>query len=265
VWRWTGRRGEEVKEEGRIFDEFGDDGGKGGTFVWDVKEVVSKVVKKAGAAATPPPTPPEPFLPRDHPIRKEAIAARTALVETLSTHHLPLLEEFFDLPSPETEADIPSHLLVSPSSLRSAIRALTLSGQALPVLCGSAFKGIGVEVLLDAVRDYLPSPGDVGGALVVGGVVEEDLLAAAGSSKGGGAAKKGAKKGGWKGKAKKGGAVAMNEGEQEKTVEVDDSRVCALAFKVVWDDQKGWMTFVRVYSGSSSVLPSPLLSYSSWS
>lgn len=59
------------------------------------------------------------------------------------------------------------------------------------------------------------------------------------------------KSAGWKGKVKgsKGGLVAA--GEKEMTVEVSDSRVVALAFKVVWDDQRGWMTFVRVYSGKS--------------
>jgi len=229
VWKWVGKRGEEIKTEGRVFDEFVEEGE---TFPWE-----DKIVKTTAS---------EPLLPFDHPVRQEAILARTALIETLSTRHLPLLEEFFDLPSPKS--NIPSHLLLPPASLRAAIRALTFSGEALPVLCGSAFKGIGVEVLLDGVLQYLPGPGEVGPALVVGGVMEvEEGEEGAGSKKG-----KGKKKSvGWKGKVKgsKGGLVAV--GEKEMTVEVSDPRVVALAFKVVWDDQRGWMTFVRVYSGES--------------
>src|SRR5665811_643448 len=45
--------------------------------------------------------------------------------------------------------------------IKSGIRALTISGQAYPVLCGSAVKHQGVQPVLDAVIDYLPSPMDV--------------------------------------------------------------------------------------------------------
>ncbi|MEU4692511.1 elongation factor G [Actinoplanes sp. NPDC023714] len=55
---------------------------------------------------------------------------------------------------------------MSDATLRSAVRDLTLSGQAVPVLCGSAYRNIGVEALLDAVVDYLPAPaGDPSGDL----------------------------------------------------------------------------------------------------
>src|SRR5699024_8709566 len=45
--------------------------------------------------------------------------------------------------------------------LKGGIRALTLAGEAYPVFCGSAFKNKGVQPVLDAVVDYLPSPLDV--------------------------------------------------------------------------------------------------------
>ncbi|HMC94837.1 MAG TPA: GTP-binding protein, partial [Polyangia bacterium] len=50
---------------------------------------------------------------------------------------------------------------LSPASLRSALRRATIAGRAVPVLVGAAFKNKGVQPLLDAVVDYLPSPVDV--------------------------------------------------------------------------------------------------------
>ena len=50
---------------------------------------------------------------------------------------------------------------LTPEEIKSGIRALTISGQAYPVLCGSAVKNKGVQPVLDAVIDYLPSPMDV--------------------------------------------------------------------------------------------------------
>ena len=50
---------------------------------------------------------------------------------------------------------------ITADDLRTAVRAATLSGEVVPVLCGSAFKNKGVQTLLDAVVDYLPSPVDI--------------------------------------------------------------------------------------------------------
>jgi elongation factor G len=50
---------------------------------------------------------------------------------------------------------------LSPALLRAVLRRATLDGQAVPVLCGSALRNKGVQILLDAVVDYLPSPVDV--------------------------------------------------------------------------------------------------------
>lgn len=228
VWRWEGPRGAEVRSEARVFDEFT---AEGETFAYD----------------TPlPSTSPPLVLPPDHPIRQEAITARTALIETLSTHHLPLLEEFFAI---EPASDIPAHLLVPPSSIRAAIRSLTKEGLALPVICGSAFKSMGTELVLDAIIDYLPGPGEVGPALVVGG---PDPEPSAPTGKGG--RKKAAP--GWKGKTKGNKTqIAAAEVEKAMPIVIEDKRCVALAFKVVWDDQRGWMTFVRVYSGKCILPP----------
>jgi elongation factor G len=53
---------------------------------------------------------------------------------------------------------------LTPATLKAAIRRLTCKIELVPVLCGSAFKKKGVQVLVDAVVDYLPSPLDVPGA-----------------------------------------------------------------------------------------------------
>ena len=98
---------------------------------------------------------------------------------------------------------------VEPQVLKAAIRRLTCKIEFVPVLCGSAFKKKGVQVLMDAVVDYLPSPLDVPGAhgLEVGtdNVVQ----------------------------------VRTNDGE----------KFCSLAFKLWTDTYAGKLVFFRVYSG----------------
>ncbi|WP_433795019.1 elongation factor G [Actinoplanes sp. CA-252034] len=69
--------------------------------------------------------------------------ARRALEEAVAELHPDALDELDDMSDP---------------TLKRAIRDLVRSGQAVPVLCGSAYRDIGVEQLLDAVVDYLPAP-----------------------------------------------------------------------------------------------------------
>src|SRR5262249_55077007 len=97
--------------------------------------------------------------------------------------------------------------------VKQAIRKATLEIKLTPVLCGSSFKNKGVQPLLDAVVDYLPSPPDVppvsGTALVRG-----------------------------------------EEGEREVTRDSSDSEpFAALAFKIMADPYVGKLTYFRVYSG----------------
>ncbi|BBH71619.1 translation elongation factor G [Actinoplanes sp. OR16] len=79
-------------------------------------------------------------------------AARRQLEEAVAELHEAALDDIADM---------------SDVTLANAIRDLTLSRQAVPVLCGAAYRDIGVEELLDAVVDYLPAPGgDPSGDLV---------------------------------------------------------------------------------------------------
>ncbi|RMH16255.1 MAG: elongation factor G [Acidobacteria bacterium] len=82
-------------------------------------------------------------------LRDEALARREQLVEAVAESDDALLEKY--LGGEE----------VTVGELKAAIRAATVTNQLQPVLCGSAFRNKGVQPLLDAVIDYLPSPLDV--------------------------------------------------------------------------------------------------------
>jgi elongation factor G len=98
---------------------------------------------------------------------------------------------------------------ITTQDLQAAIRAATLSGEVVPVLCGSAFKNKGVQSLLDAVVDYLPSPVDV--AAIEG--------------------------------------IEVKSGETVARPASDDEPFAALAFKIMSDPYVGKLTYFRVYSG----------------
>ncbi len=83
-------------------------------------------------------------------LRDKAEEARLELVDLLTRFDENLLEKYI-----EDEESI------TPADLRFALRAGTLSLDIVPVLCGSAFKNKGVQPLLDAVIEYLPSPLDI--------------------------------------------------------------------------------------------------------
>jgi elongation factor G len=103
---------------------------------------------------------------------------------------------------------------ITPERLRQSIRKATLAIQITPVLCGSSFKNKGVQPLLDAVLQYLPSPLDV--PPVEG--LEPDKSA--------------------------------ESGERPATREADDDQpFAALAFKIMADPYVGKLTYFRVYSG----------------
>src|SRR5690348_16981689 len=140
-------------------------------------------------------------IPEDH--ADVAAAAREHLLEEVSHYDDQLVELILE------EAEIPVEML------KRAIRKATLDIKLTPVLCGSSFKNKGVQPLLDAVIDYLPSPLDVP-------AVEGDPM-----SKGGGV------------------------GEGEKIVRhADDSEpFAALAFKIAADPFVGKLAYFRVYSG----------------
>src|SRR5262249_26812483 len=100
--------------------------------------------------------------------------------------------------------------------LKQAIRNATLQIKMTPVLCGSSFKNKGVQPLLDAVLDYLPSPLDVPP------VTGTEL-------------------------------VRGEEGERDVSRKPDDAEpFAALAFKIMADPYVGKLTYFRVYSGQLS-------------
>ena len=82
-------------------------------------------------------------------LREEAERYREQLIETVAETDDTLLEKY--LHGGKVEID----------ELKAALRRATISGAVQPVVCGSAFKNKGVQQLLDAVVDYLPSPLDV--------------------------------------------------------------------------------------------------------
>ncbi len=126
---------------------------------------------------------------------------RTQILESVSEYDDHLMEKYL-----EGEE-------ISIDELKAVIRKGTLDGKFTPVLCGSAFKNKGVQRLLDAVLDYLPSPIDV-----------EDVV----------------------GKHPKSGEELIRRPS-------DDQPFSALAFKVMVDPYVGKLTFFRVYSGQVKV------------
>ncbi|MDH5456905.1 MAG: elongation factor G, partial [Gammaproteobacteria bacterium] len=82
-------------------------------------------------------------------LRAEAETWREKMVEVAAEANEELLEKFLET-GELTEAEI-----------RSGLRARTLTGDIVPTMCGSAFKNKGVQAMLDAVVDYMPSPVDV--------------------------------------------------------------------------------------------------------
>ncbi|GAN76023.1 elongation factor G [Acidisphaera rubrifaciens] len=104
---------------------------------------------------------------------------------------------------------------VEVATLKRCIKAGAISGVFRPVLCGTAFKNKGVQPLLDAVLDYLPSPVDVPGISIAAEEGEED-----------------------------------GEHSDRRRIKADPSAPFAgLAFKII-NDKYGTLTFVRVYAGT---------------
>ena len=128
---------------------------------------------------------------------------------SLAKHHQALIEEVAELDE-ETMLLYLDGQDISVSQLKAAIRRLTISNRIVPVLCGSALRDRGIQLLLDAVVDYLPSPLDVLPASATNPETGEEILCLAS----------------------------------------DDEPFSALAFKTVSDPFMGRLVYLRVYSGS---------------
>ena len=126
---------------------------------------------------------------------------RAELVEAVAEANEELMEKYLE----EGELTIPE--------IKSGIRQLVISGEAFPVLCGSAFKNRGVQPMLDAVIEYLPSPLDV-----------PDVV----------------------------GSNPSNEEEKLTRKASADEPFAALAFKVAAHPFYGQLTYTRVYSGTAA-------------
>ncbi|WP_299411302.1 elongation factor G [Acaryochloris sp. IP29b_bin.148] len=82
-------------------------------------------------------------------VQEQAQAYRTLLVEAVAESNDTLMEKYLDGES------------LSDTDIKTALREGTIAGTLVPMLCGSAFKNKGVQLLLDAVIDYMPAPIDV--------------------------------------------------------------------------------------------------------
>jgi len=126
-----------------------------------------------------------------------AAAARQELIEMVVEQDDEVMEAYLEGTEPDT------------ATLKALIRKGTLNFSFVPVLCGSAFKNKGVQPLLDAVVDYLPSPLDIP-------PVE---------------------------------GVKLDGETPETRPASDDAPFAALAFKIMNDPFVGTLTFARIYSG----------------
>jgi len=137
-------------------------------------------------------------IPED--LADKAAEYRAQLVEAVASNDDSLMEKYLE----EEE--------LSEDEVRSGLRKATIAGSLVPILCGTAFKNKGVQPLLDAVIDFLPSPNElppVKGTMLKGG----------------------------------------DEAERKPT---DDEPFSALAFKIMTAPNVGKLTYFRVYSGKIS-------------
>ncbi len=139
---------------------------------------------------------------REEPIPTDLVEAaeeaRAALIEAVIEQDEALLERYF-------EGEMPSE-----AELISCIRKATIAGAAVPVTCGTSYRNKGVQPLLNAIVDFLPSPLDIPPAKGTDRSGEKELTA-----------------------------------EPR-----DDAPFAALAFKIVTDPFVGRLAFIRVYSGT---------------
>ena len=142
---------------------------------------------------------------------EEVAKNRETLIEAVIDRDEAAMEAYLDGDEPDT------------ATLKACIRSGAVSGTFVPVLTGSAFKNKGVQPLLDAVVDYLPSPTEVGNVSGVG----------------------------------------TDGTTPDERAPLDAEPVSALAFKIMNDPFVGTLTFVRIYSGvleSSASVLNPLKS-----
>ena len=135
-------------------------------------------------------------IPED--MREKAEEYRIAMIESIAETD----EELFEKYCMGEELSI--------EELKNALRVATLANKIVPVVCGTSYKNKGVQKLLDAIIDYMPSPLDI--------------------------------------PAIKG--INPDTGEEDERIASDDAPFSALAFKIATDPYVGKLCFFRVYSGT---------------
>jgi elongation factor G len=131
-------------------------------------------------------------------LQEKATELREQMVEAAAEASEELMEKYLE------EGEL------SAAEIREGLRIRTLANEIVPCLCGSAFKNKGVQAMLDAVIDYMPSPVDVP---AIEGILDDK---------------------------------EESVGERHSS---DDEPFAALAFKIATDPFVGTLTFFRVYSG----------------
>ncbi|NLJ99908.1 MAG: elongation factor G [Clostridia bacterium] len=124
-------------------------------------------------------------------------SSRDKLVENIAENDVEIMEKYLN------------NEKISIDDLKQGIRRTTLSVKVVPVLCGSSFRNKGVQSLLNAIVDYLPSPKEVPPV----------------------------------------SGIQPSTGEEVTRESSDDEPFAALAFKIMSDPYVGTLTFFRVYSG----------------
>jgi elongation factor G len=135
-------------------------------------------------------------IPKEYKVKYEDY--RSIMLEEISTYHDQLLESYLN------------GEVLQPELIKMAIRTGTLKNEISPVICGSSFKNMGVQLLLDSIIDYLPSP--------------EDLPPYIG--------------------------ISLDGKKELHRKPLDSEPFSALIFKIISDTYFGELSFARCYSGS---------------
>ena len=135
-------------------------------------------------------------IPED--MKDKAQEYHDAMVEAICETDEALMEKFFEDPDS-----------ISVDELKAALRKATIENQIVPMLCGTSYRNKGVQMLLDAVIDYMPAPTDI-----------EDIK-----------------------------GINPDTNEEEARPSSDNAPFAALAFKIATDPFVGKICYFRVYSG----------------
>lgn len=160
-------------------------------------------------------------ITEDSPLYEEMSRCREQLVETLGELNEDVIDSFL-----ETE----DYMQVPTKVLKKLLHEATIKCQVCPILCGASFKNIGVQPLMDAVLEYLPSPLEINPPVVSTKITKRS-------------------------KDKKSTKIeevklpSVIDPQNGCIINNNKNLTSALAFKVITDQNRGIMIFVRVYSG----------------